>query len=327
MKMVNILVTSAGVASALNVIKSLRLQKVFPVSICAVDMDPLAPGLYLAEFGYVSPPVADVKSYLDFLLSTCKKHRINALYPCYSKELSLIAGETKAFERIGVKTLLPSPDVIDLCNDKRKFIEFALNLGLTVPKTYTQDEVQNIPQSEFPLFGKPVTGSSSTGALKLDDEKSLDYYLYQHQDVMIQKFVSGQEITVDVFCDRLSRPIVIAPRIRLSTKGGQSIKGRTIDNTDFVQPVDTLCRALSLVGVSNIQFMRASNELVLLELNPRYAAGGLMLTVHAGANIPLLALKEMLGIKIDAEECRVKTELTMSRYWEELFIDNDKQIS
>ena len=85
MKTVNVLVTSAGVASALNVIKSLRLQKEFPVSICALDMDPLAPGLHLADVAYVSPPASDVDNYLKFLYDTCKKHHIAAFYPCYSK--------------------------------------------------------------------------------------------------------------------------------------------------------------------------------------------------------------------------------------------------
>jgi carbamoyl-phosphate synthase large subunit len=323
MKTVNVLVTSAGVSSALNVIKSLRLQNEFSVSICAVDMDPLAPGLYLAEFAYVSPPISDVKKYLDFLFGICDRHHINALYPCYSKELSVIAREKEAFDRIGVKTLLPAPETIDLCNDKRKFTEFARGLGLTVPKTFSTDEVQNIPVSEFPLFVKPVTGSSSTGAVKLDDKKALDYYLYQNKDVLIQQFVEGQEITVDVFCNRSSKPLVIAPRIRLSTKGGQSIKGKTINNKDFIEPVTTLCQALSLQGVCNIQFIMSKVGIVFIELNPRYAAGGLMLTVHAGANIPVLALKTMLGYDIKENECKTKLNIYMTRYWEEIFTKND----
>ena len=117
---------------------------------------------------------------------------------------------------------------------------------------------------------------------------------------------------------------MVAPRLRLSTKGGQSVKGRTIDNKDFLLPVEALCQALSHIGVCNIQFKKTNTGLVLLEMNPRYAAGGLMLTVHAGANIPLLAPKEMLGVKIDAAECQVKTNVVMSRYWEELFINDNK---
>lgn len=198
---VNVLITSAGVASAVNVIKSLRLQKEFSIAICAVDMDPLAPGLHLADHAYLSPPAADSGKYLDFLLAICKKHNINALYPCYSKELSIISRAKEAFAAIGVRTLLPSTEVIDLCNDKPKFIEFAMTLGLTVPRSYGKDKLQNISTHDFPLFCKPVTGSSSMGAVKINNQKDLDYYLYQQKDVLVQNFIEGQEVTVDVFCD------------------------------------------------------------------------------------------------------------------------------
>ena len=195
-----------------------------------------------------------------------------------------------------------------------------------MPRTYTQDEVLSVTASEYPLFGKPIIGSSSTGAIKLDNRKALDCYIGQQKDVLIQGYVEGKEITVDVFCNKNSKPLVVAPRLRLSTKGGQSVKGRTIDNKEFFRPVETLCHALPHIGVCNILFKKTDNGLVLLEMNPRYAAGGLMLTVHAGANIPLLALKEMLGVKIDNAECQVKTNIVMSRYWEELFIDDKKII-
>lgn len=321
---VNVLVTSAGIASAVNVIKSLRLQSDIPVSIIAVDKDKLASGLHLADHAYVSPEIKDFKKYLDFLLAVCRKHNIRALYPCYSREISAIAGAKSLFQQLGVETLLPAPEVIDLCNNKRKLREFAIAINLRLPKCFEADKIEEIRKEEFPLFIKPVSGSSSIGAIKVENKRELTYHLCKKKDVLIQEFIEGEEVTVDVFCNRHSTPIVISPRIRIATKSGQSIKGITIDNSEFIEPIMLLCHNLPLIGACNIQFIKSSDGLVLIEVNPRYAAGGLMLTVYAGANIPQLALKEMLGFQITERECQVRPGISMSRYWEEIFTDEEK---
>ena len=126
MHSINVLITSAGVSSAVNVIKALRLQKEFSISIIASDADELASGLHLADYSYVSPPIKDIESYLEFLYELCRKHRINAIYPCYSKELYHISTANQDFEALGAKTLLPSPQSIELCNNKVMMHEFAL---------------------------------------------------------------------------------------------------------------------------------------------------------------------------------------------------------
>ena len=50
-----------------------------------------------------------------------------------------------------------------------------------------------------------------------------------------------------------------------------------------------ICEHLEVVGACNIQFIENKDGIYFIELNPRFAAGGLMLTVNAGANIPLMA--------------------------------------
>jgi len=62
----NILVTSAGVMSAVSIIKSLRYQKEFEVEIISTDADNYAPGLYLSDIHYVSPTIKKTEEYIDF---------------------------------------------------------------------------------------------------------------------------------------------------------------------------------------------------------------------------------------------------------------------
>ncbi|HEY4799422.1 MAG TPA: ATP-grasp domain-containing protein, partial [Bacteroidia bacterium] len=130
----------------------------------------------------------------------------------------------------------------------------------------------------------------------------------------------GEEITVDVFCNSVSKPLVISPRIRLAVKSGQTVKGETIDSVRFIDAVQKICGLVQMKGVCNIQFFLSKGQLIFLEINPRFAAGGLMLTVAAGANIPLLVLKSILNFDVDEVECQVKKGLKMTRYWEEIII-------
>lgn len=312
-----VLVTSAGTASAINIIKSLRRAD-GAVRTVAVDADASAAGLRLADAYRVVPKAAS-PDYIPALLDIAAAEGVSALYAVYSREIQTISEKQQTFHDRGIVTLLAPPDTIALCNDKSQISAIASRAAVRSPRAYTPEGALALDADAYPLFAKPLVGSSSVGAMRLNDRSELEQYMRSHSETVVQEFVDGPEVTVDVFCNRDSEAMVIAPRLRLSTKAGQSVKGKTIPNERFVQPVRAICKTLRMVGTCNFQFILDAEELVLIEVNPRYAAGGLMLTVEAGANIPLLALKEMLGLPIAREECEVRSGVMMSRYWEEVF--------
>jgi len=309
---VNVLVTSAGTASAISVIKALRMQDEYRVRILAVDADTTAPGLYLADDQLVVPKCSQ-DSYIPTLLRLCEDRQISALYPIYSQEIELIAEHAGRFVEQGVSLLLPRPDVVRLCNDKRRMYELVAALGVDAPRLIHDDEVVT-----FPAFAKPNCASGTTGAMRIDDKTAWDYTKLKYPDFLYQEFVPGLEYTVDILCDWRSTIVVASPRLRLATRAGQSVKGRTVAEPTLVALCAKLCKAIGFVGACNIQFIRRGEDFVFIEVNPRYAAGGLMLTLHAGANLPLLALKLMLGKHVETPA--VHPGVTMLRYWEEVII-------
>jgi carbamoyl-phosphate synthase large subunit len=311
---ITVLVTSAGVASAVNIIKSFRLQKELDIEIIAADVDKLAAGLYLADEHYVSPPITNKEKYLDFLCGLCEQYRVNALFPCYSKELSIVSGAEAAFHRIGTSMLLPPPDAIDLCNDKEHIALHVEKLGIPVPTTFRKPGGANLP-----LFSKLLEGSSSIGALYVDSIHLLNHLLCSGETRIYQEFIRGTEYTVDVLCDRDSKVLFAGPRKRLATKAGQSVKGISVQSDILHEYVERICRSVGIIGVCNIQFVESNGKYYFIELNPRYAAGGLMLTVNAGANLPLAALKLMLGLPVGKLEHI--PNMAMTRYWEEIYIE------
>lgn len=310
----NILVTSAGTASAINVIKALRLQQDYTVRLLAVDADPTAAGLYIADEHAIVPKCSQA-NYIPELLQLAEKHQIRALYPIYSQEIEVIAAHASVFIERGIGLLLPKPDVVNLCNDKRRMYELAATLGISTPRMIGESDPLT-----FPLFAKPNTASGTTGAMRIEDKEDWDYMQSKYPNFIYQEFVQGLEYTIDILCDRQSNLIAGSPRLRLATKSGQSVKGKTVEEPQLVELCAKLCKAVGMVGPCNMQFIQRDDEFVFIELNPRYAAGGLMLTVHAGANLPLLALKLMLGKDITSPV--ISPDVTMLRFWEEVFLNS-----
>lgn len=321
---VSVIVTSAGTASAISVIKALNAQTEIEVHIIAVDVDPMAAGLFLAD-EYEIVPVATHSNYIDTLIKIAKRTGANVLIPIYSKEIRLISENSNLLRASGLQTMLSPMETIDIVNDKRAMQSAILELGIKAPHLYTKEELQNLDPSKLPLFVKPNTGSSSSGAELVKKESRVKELIMSDKDIIFQTYVDAEEVTVDVLCNEKSEAIVIAPRIRLSIKSGQSVKGKTISNSRFLETVQRICGFLKVRGVCNIQFFIKNGELIFIELNPRFAAGGLMLTVAAGANIPLLLLKLILGIRIESSECQTRPDVGMTRYWQEIIIDNKQK--
>jgi len=314
---IKIIITSAGTASAISVIKALRAQTEIPVHIIAVDLDPMAAGLFLADEYKIVPPASD-PAYISSLVSIGAQTGASVLIPIYSKEISIISKNQSILKKEGLHTFLPDSDVIELCNNKRKMNNVAQDAGLKVPKVFETIDLAEINEKSFPVFIKPNSGSSSMGAERVFNKERLAELLKSGKDLIVQEFIDAQEVTVDVFCNEQSEAVVVAPRLRLATKSGQSVKGRTLSADLFLEPVKAICKQLSIKGVCNVQFFIKEEGLYFIELNPRFAAGGLMLTVGAGANIPLILLKTILKKEISEAECRTKSNYLMTRYWEEI---------
>jgi carbamoyl-phosphate synthase large subunit len=306
-----VLVTSAGTASAVSVIKALKRQKALPVWILAVDADPTAVGLYLADEHAVVPRASE-RSYIPTLLELCARHRVKVLIPIYSKELEIVSLHAEKFDVAGVKTLLSKPEVIRRANDKPAMSEFVRSIGIKAPEFVSTEKWPG-----FPVVGKRNHSSGSKDFCLIESERDWVYWTGKHPDFLFQRFVKGTEYTVDILCNRDFECLVCSPRSRLLVKAGQSVKSRTVHQPEIENLSRKICREIQAVGPVNIQFIETDTGPQFIELNPRFAAGGLMLTVAAGANIPVMLIQLMLDERVAPIRCQ--ENVLMMRYWEECF--------
>lgn len=313
MNPVTVLITSAGTASAVSVIKALKRQRDLPVRIVALDADKTAAGLRLADESAIIPRVSD-PTYIPTLHDLCRQHDAMVLIPIYSKEMEVVSTNAADFADAGVKTLLSRPEVIQLANDKYAMAEFVRSIGVEAPEF-----VPNSSWPGFPVIGKRNRSSGSEGLCFIENERDWEYWTEKYPDYLFQRFVKGTEYTVDVLCNCQSECLACSPRSRLLVKAGQSVKGRTERKPEIEELTRKICCEAKTVGPVNLQFIQSPDGLYFIELNPRLAAGGLMLTVMAGANIPAMLVRLALGEHVEPVTCR--EDVLMVRYWEELFLN------
>jgi carbamoyl-phosphate synthase large subunit len=120
-----------------------------------------------------------------------------------------------------------------------------------------------------------------------------------------------------------SEAVVIAPRRRIAAESGISYKGQLASNSDMVQMVREMVRALKLIGPVNIQcFIDSRGQLLFSEINPRLA-GSSILTAAAG--IPLYeGIVDMIRGRTPSVCLDSSQDLVMLRYWSELYVSADR---
>lgn len=305
-----LLVTSAGTASAVNVIRALRMSE-RNLRIVATDQDPWAAGLHLADRFEISPSARSA-AFVPFLLELCRREKVEFLMPIHSSEIQIIASVSDALETQGVRTLLASASVVSKCDDKREMGRLATSLGVRIPETFAEP-FQDAPR--FPVFVKPNRSSGSKGSGIARDADELASLTGPLEDPLVQECVEGRECTVDCLVARDGTILSLSPRWRTKVQGGQSWRGETFHDSVVEEACRILIGGLGIVGPCNLQFIQRRDEWIFLEINPRWAAGGLMLTVHAGANLPVLAMASVFGENVTMQT--TQPGVRMTRYMAE----------
>ena len=115
------------------------------------------------------------------------------------------------------------------------------------------------------------------------------------------------------------------PRIRIETKGGVSVKGKTIYDREMMDWGMKISEKLGIIGPFNIQCFRSKSSIVFIEINPRFS-GAHALTILSGLNSAHLC-KMIIGHKVEPFLNKIKYNISMLRYWNETFLDeNDNKI-
>ncbi len=278
-----------------------RLEQ--PLVICGADMSDTAPALAYCDRYLPVCRISD-PDYIPSLLRFCEEERIDALIPTIDTDLLLLSEHSGAFLVAGTRVIVCPPDSVRICRDKRKTAAFFASAGLATPVPV--DDPARYDQG-FPCFIKPLDGSSSIDAYRIEDAASLAAMAERIKDAIIQPYVTGEEYTVDILCDFDGRPVLITPRRRLAMRSGEVIKTRMTPDEQIREECRKLLSGFHAIGPITVQLIRGrlatdtQDRDYFIEINPRFG-GGAPLSGLAGADEAEALLRILAGEAYTGEQ-------------------------
>jgi carbamoyl-phosphate synthase large subunit len=320
---INVLVLSAGRrVELIKCFKHAASELKIAGSVVAVDCSDTAPALYFAD-KYRLVPRIDSGRYVDAVIEVCREESISLIVPTIDTELLLLAENKEKIEKeTGARLLISDLPVIQVCRNKLNTQRFMEEHGFKVPHLYTGEELES-DNISFPLFVKPIDGSSSIDTYKVENREQLNAILTLVKDPMVQDYMEGEEYTIDVFLDFGSNIITMVPRLRMATRSGEIAKGRIVKDTEIIEDVTRLMNELKPVGHITVQCRKTDRGIEYIEINPRFG-GGAPMSIMAGAdscrNLYRLLRGEVLTYNDDYRE-----NVVFLRFDSSIMLNEDKE--
>ncbi len=352
-KPLNILITGCGSEGVYGVIRSLRHNGERPVRLVGLDTNTLIAHQYRLD-RFVIPPRRDDAKFLPFVLALARQERIDVVYPVPTAELDLFSRAIGRFEAQGQRVIVNTPESLGVANHKGRLYNLAKELHLEcTPEFRIAHDLKELEKSvrELGYPGqkvciKPPLGTGSQGFRILDAQADrLHLLLHAHPsqtttrledlcdvlrqadsfpELIVMEHLPGEEYDVDVLAFQ-GRVMALIPRLNRAMWYGMSLSCRTLPLPEQDPFTSQIASHLGLNYVNSFTYRRNSaGKLKLLEINPRIP-GSIIIAMAAGINMPYLAVKLALGEEFELPQ--PQWGLDMVRFWDELFIQPDGQIS
>lgn len=320
----NILFTSAGRRVSLirnfrTALDSLDLNG----KLVTADLKNNAPAPFVADVQERVPRVTD-PTYIPCLKEICRRHDIKLVVPLIDTELHLLAPHRAEFADMGVTLIVSTPEVSEICFDKRSTSKFFKSIGVKTPNILDPDVILADPHAGYPFLLKPSTGSCSVGVTKIRNSRELEFFRDYVSDPIVQELINGQEYTLDILVDFEGKVRSVVPRLRIETRAGEVSKGLTVKNPAIIDAGRHVAESLpGALGCITAQcFLTPEGEIVFIEINPRFG-GGFPLSAAAGADFPRWIIEMMLNTYQNRPIDDWQDNLAMLRYDEGIFVDGD----
>lgn len=335
--------TGGGAPGAAGIIFCLQSDP--SIQLTVADADENAVGRYLVK-DFVQIPGANDPGFIAAVLDVCLDKHIHAVLPLVTKELFPLSRNKKQFEEKGIRVLVSDEEAINISNNKSSCYRFLSAKGIDVPGFSVVTTVDEFIHAAFELGHpqkafcfKPSVANGSRGvrvvADSLNESEQLFnykpynlYITYTHAlkilssqrfpELLVTEYLPGDEYSVDCLA-RNGIAEVIVPRLRKKMINGISVQGEFIKDEAIIAYCKKIIEATGLHGNIGIQVKYSeNNQPLLLEINPR-VQGSIVAGLGAGINLPLIGVRQELGLPLEQDELKIKWGTRFSRYWTEVF--------
>jgi carbamoyl-phosphate synthase large subunit len=222
----------------------------------------------------------------------------------------------KHLKEMGVKILGTSEHNMNRAEDRQEFNQALKKSHIPQPEGATifttQEAITIANKLQYPVLVRPSYVLGGQGMAIAYDDASLSKYVQQinkieqKHPILIDKYMMGRECEVDAICDGTD---VLIPGImehleRAGIHSGDSISVYP-PHTIYKEHVKTICQytkrialELNIIGMLNIQFIISSDQVYIIEVNPR--SSRTVPYISKVTNLPIvdIATKVILGEKL-----------------------------
>lgn len=216
----------------------------------------------------------------------------------------------------GVTILGTSLEALDRAEDRDKFEQALITLGIPQPKGKTAisvDEAVKIAEEiGYPVLVRPSYVLGGRAMEIVYNSRELLHYMENavkinpEHPVLIDRYLTGKEIEVDAISDGVD---VVIPGImehieRAGVHSGDSIAvypPQTLSKEIKQKIIDytiELAKGLKIIGLLNIQFVVTKDEVFVIEVNPRSSRTVPFLSKITNVPMSNIATKVILGTSL-----------------------------
>jgi carbamoyl-phosphate synthase large subunit len=300
-KQISVLITGSGSLYGVAIARSLTKESLGCKVVCC-DTDPITLGLYLADKGYLVPPVEEHDAWLEKITDICLKEKIDCIFICSSHEIKIFAQNKDLISKsTGAKVFVNPLSVVEKCLDKWHTVQFLKEAGFHYPDTICWPEdksllVAFLSRVGFPVVAKPRRGAGSRGLAIINDEQELSDFMLDKKQYIIQQFIpeTNGEFTVGI-CLGSDGKVLSSIALKRTLKDGMTMVALADDYPSLCRYCEQVAQALKAYGPLNLQLRTENGVPYIFEINPRFSSSTGMRIALGVNEAELLIRSEVLG--------------------------------
>jgi carbamoyl-phosphate synthase large subunit len=240
--------------------------------------------------------------------------------PLTDLDQSILTARRDDFAALGATVVASDPETCDISVDKYAAHCFFERHGIGSPASWLPEELPD--ELPFPVLVKARRGFAARHIYRADDPDQLAFFLrYTTAESMVQAFCTGEEFSIDLISDLSGRCLEAVPRSMIESKGGETIKGESLDDAALRAVAVRVAETLGIKGPACVQCFRDGDTHLVTDVNARFG-GGFPVHVAAGGGYPDIVLALARGERPEPRVGSYRPGVTMLRYLTQVILEH-----